>query len=180
MGEVKFVNGKLVEVIGDMCPGKPNSVLIKVLRDYSKPGSILADSLVDKRALEEPIDKVFKLGETVKNKYGSMIGTVCAFELDTNKAVVRSSKLDKYENKRTRYVYGVKELEKYDPDKITIKPGKYYQVDGEQMFAAESILCEGQIMFFDKKGQIKYSNIPAETSINKLEYLFGLRLKDPN
>lgn len=160
-----FYNGYEVIITAEV-PGMKNKVIVRPIKDLRlKKIGIPADMLVDKDKLEIPIYEAFKVGDHVRNKFGSMVGKISAFELHTNSAVVVSDKIGNYKDKSTRYTYHVSALELCGARDIRIVPGCWYKVNNTfKLLAVQSVFSEDEVMLFNKDGEIVFRGLPKHVN----------------
>lgn len=163
----KFYAGYAVLVVAKV-PGMKGKIIVKPIEDLRlyKGASLPADMLVDEKSIEPLIYDVFSHGDHVRNKNGSMVGKISGFELHTNKAVLISDKIDKYEQKRTRYVYGLEDLELVNDSTVRFVPGVWYRInDKYELFAVQSVFNKDEVMLFNADGQPVYKGLPKTTNV---------------
>jgi hypothetical protein len=169
----KFYKGKEVSVMADV-PGRCNEVIVKVVKDFYTT-EYVADMLVNKKDLEPLVTDVFKLNDKVRRSSCGMHGYVTSFELSTNRVVVTSDKIAKYNNDRTRYAYKIDDLEIYDHDTIVLIPGCMYRInDKEELLAVQSVFESTEIMFFSKDGLIKFKGLAKKASLSFLNQYYQI------
>jgi hypothetical protein len=173
-----FYKGFEAKVVAEV-PSDFRKVIIELTEDLTldrdQAFNIGAQWYVNKSDLEPLIYDRFVVGMHVHNKEGSMVGKISAFEYHTNTAVVISDKIDKYQQKRTRYVYNVLQLEEHIPDACTFKPGRWYKINHKhKLMAVQSVFDEGNVMLFNNNGEIVWKSIPKKTNLKELGNLFGI------
>lgn len=166
---MKFYKGYAVEVLANVCT--PNQVLIRVYDDYIGNDCLKVghEYQVNKLHLEDMASDVYRIGDKIESTVGSLTGDVVGFELDTNRVICRSSKIDRYEQKRTRYAYKLSELRKQVRD-AKFEPGKWYKINSTiELFAVQSVFNVNDVMLFSKDGYILYNGVPKKTDMDFLK-----------
>jgi hypothetical protein len=173
----KFWNGMEVTVLANV-PGSKNRVIVRCVEDFrldvSTPSNGL-DFMASKKDLEPLIFEAFCVGEPVTSTIGTLNGRITSFEYHTNRAVVTSSAIENYRDKRTRYAYKHYELAHVDLSKIKLIPGCWYMINGNlKLIAVESVFNPDEVMLFDRNGQIIFKDLPKYISNAHLETKFDI------
>lgn len=176
MTELKYWQGRHVLVQAQI-PGTTN-MIVKVLADMrlnTQTNEVGCEFQAKAKDIEPLIKDVFPLHAHVKNKYGSMIGKISAYELATNKAVVISDKIENYQNKSTRYTYTQHELELYNADAIVLAPGCWYRTNHRNDYlAVQSVFEQDEIMLFDREGNMVFTGLKKENLKSMLYAKHGI------
>lgn len=165
---IYWYNKKLITKLADTNGGR--DVIVRVIENFEEPAAVGGELYVSKSDLVPMISELFVIGDQVASM-ATLTGRITGFELETNRAIVVSTKIGNYKDDRTRYAYLAKELTKLDNNYI-FEPGKMYKINGKY----EVMVCvdpkdEDVIHLYNKKGKPVYMDL--STRVNKAGLAFS-------
>lgn len=182
---LRFHGGLVVEIMPEVDAGRlggKKMVFTRCIADnrvnkvpYDLRGN---DCVVAEEELQVLCTCKFKVGEPVKRINGTLQGVVTGYELVSNRVIVMSDKIEKYNDDRTRYAYTVKELEKHEkPVAFKFTPGKWYiwnDFKGDPSMAVQQNRYGTEIMLVSTLGHVVLKDIPMNTDMAFLKKRFKM------
>lgn len=136
----KFYQGFVVEVTGSTFEQvaftcKETGAIVKVIEDLNivpVEMAVSTEMIVPVKDLEDVATEAFELGDTVMSTFTiahPFEGIVVGFELDTNRVICRSARIENYADRRVRYAYRVDEIKKADAGYVEFELDKKYKIN---------------------------------------------------